>query len=80
MGDATLLDIFNVIWSVLVAVTAAIVLFAKAFNRLDVIEEKIKVLLSLLGQFVKALISSYRELPQTLLRKKSLHHGKRNYR
>ena len=47
MGDATLLDIFNVIWSVLVAVTAAIVLFAKAFNRLDVIEEKIKVLFSL---------------------------------
>jgi len=47
MADATLLDIFNAIWPVLVAVTAAIVLFAKAFNRLDVLEEKVKTLFDL---------------------------------
>ncbi len=47
MADATLLDIFNAIWPVLVAVTAAIVLFAKAFNRLDVLEEKVRTLFQL---------------------------------
>ena len=47
MADATLLDIFNAIWPVLVAVTAAMVLFARAFNRLDVLEEKVKTLFDL---------------------------------
>jgi hypothetical protein len=47
MADAPLLDIFNAIWPVLVAVTAAIVLFAKAFNRLDVLEEKVRTLFQL---------------------------------
>ena len=47
MEGATLLDIFNAIWPVFVAVTAAIVLFAKAFNRLDVLEEKVRTLFQL---------------------------------
>ena len=47
MEDASFHTLFSTYWPLLVAVLSCVVLFAKAFNRLDVIEEKIKTLFQL---------------------------------
>lgn len=51
--DASIVEIFNAIWPVLVAVFGAIVLFSRAFNRLDVLEEKVKTLFELFNNKLK---------------------------
>tara|TARA_Y100001963_G_C6738154_1_gene427471 strand:- start:329 stop:490 length:162 start_codon:yes stop_codon:yes gene_type:complete len=47
MEEVNFHTLFSTYWPVFVAIVGAVVLFAKAFNRLDVLEEKVRTLFQL---------------------------------